>query len=166
ATVDGAAVRIALGGSASLPTRELDLKGTAALLSGPNEVAFELPFVVIGPWESATPLPDPSSLIRRSGAAAPLLDAVRDRKTRDAVRSALGPAGGAEAPPGGRRGPPPPPPPARKAPPRLRHFAGSPAPVPARRPTQAAAKIATATTITRMLQIALISGFTPSRTSE
>jgi AsmA protein len=35
------------------------------------------------------PLPDPASLIQRSGAAAPLLDAVRDRKTRDAVRSAL-----------------------------------------------------------------------------
>ena len=34
-------------------------------------------------------LPDAQSLIRRSGAAAPLLDAVRDRKTRDAVRSAI-----------------------------------------------------------------------------
>ena len=43
ATLDGAAVRIALAGSASIPTRELDLKGTAALLNGPNEVAFELP---------------------------------------------------------------------------------------------------------------------------
>ena len=110
ATVDGAAVRIALGGSASLPTRELDLKGTAALLSGPNEVAFELPFVVIGPWESATPLPDPSSLIRRSGAAAPLLDAVRDRKTRDAVRSALdrlmGPKPAVQAAPAAATAPP------------------------------------------------------------
>ncbi len=89
ATVDGAAVRIAMAGSASIPTRELDLKGTAALLNGPNEVAFELPFVVNGPWDSPLPLPDPASLIQRSGAAAPLLDAVRDRKTRDAVRSAL-----------------------------------------------------------------------------
>ena len=34
-------------------------------------------------------LPDAQSLIRRSGAAAPLLDAVRDRKTRDAVRSVI-----------------------------------------------------------------------------
>jgi AsmA protein len=92
ATVDGAAVRIALGGTASIPTRELDLKGTAALLNGPNEVAFELPFVVNGPWDSPMPLPDPASLIQRSGAAAPLLDAVqsvRDKKTRDAVRNAL-----------------------------------------------------------------------------
>ena len=35
-------------------------------------------------------LPDTQSLIRRSGATAPpLLDAVRNRKTRDAVRSAI-----------------------------------------------------------------------------
>jgi len=33
--------------------------------------------------------PDPESLIRRSPGAAPLLDAVRDRKTRDAVRSVI-----------------------------------------------------------------------------
>ena len=89
AIVDGSAVRIALAGSASIPTRELDLKGTASLLNGPNDVAFELPFVVNGPWDSPLPLPDPASLTQRSGAAAPLLDAVRDRKTRDAVRSAL-----------------------------------------------------------------------------
>jgi AsmA protein len=89
ATVDGAVVRIAVGGTASIPARELDLKGTASLLNGPNDVAFELPFVVNGPWDDPLPLPDPASLIRRSGAAAPLLDAVRDRKTRDAVRSAL-----------------------------------------------------------------------------
>jgi AsmA protein len=103
ATVDGAAVRIAMAGSASIPSRELDLKGTAALLNGPNEVAFELPFVVNGPWDSPLPLPDPASLIQRSGAAAPLLDAVRDRKTRDAVRSALdrllGPKPAAQAAP-------------------------------------------------------------------
>jgi AsmA protein len=34
-------------------------------------------------------LPDAQTLIRRSGAGAPLLDAVRDRKTRDAVESAI-----------------------------------------------------------------------------
>ena len=32
-------------------------------------------------------LPDPEALIRRSGAAAPLLNAVRERNARDAVRS-------------------------------------------------------------------------------
>ena len=102
ASVDGAAVKIALTGAASIPARDLDLKGSASLLNGPNDVAFELPFVVNGTWDDAFPLPDPASLIRRSGAAAPLLDAVRDKKTRDAVRSALerlsGPRPPVEAP--------------------------------------------------------------------
>ena len=89
ATVDGAAVRIAMAGTASIPTRELDLKGSAALLNGPNDVAFELPFVVSGPWDSPLPLPDTAVLIQRSGAAQQLLESARDRKTRDAVRSAL-----------------------------------------------------------------------------
>jgi AsmA protein len=94
-TIDGAAVRIDLTGTASIPSRDLDLKGTASLLNGPNDVAFELPFVVQGPWDNPLPIPDPTSLIRRSGAAAPLLDALRDKKTRDAVRSAIEKLGGA-----------------------------------------------------------------------
>jgi AsmA protein len=89
ASIDGRSVRVALGGTASIPSREVDLKGTASLMDSANNITFELPFIVYGPWEDALPLPDPASLIRRSGAAAPLLDAVRDRKTRDAVRSAL-----------------------------------------------------------------------------
>jgi len=89
--LDGPAVRLALTGSASIPIRELDLKGTAALVSAKaaEDNGFELPFVVQGPWDDPIMLPDAESLIRRSGAAAPLLDAVRDRKTRDAVRSAI-----------------------------------------------------------------------------
>lgn len=89
--VEGGAVRLALGGSASIPARDLDLKGTATLVSATSEATplFELPFVVQGPWDDPILLPDAQSLIRRSGAAAPLLDAVRDRKTRDAVRSVI-----------------------------------------------------------------------------
>ena len=34
-------------------------------------------------------LPDPEALIRRSGAAAPLLNAVRDQRARDAARSVI-----------------------------------------------------------------------------
>ena len=34
-------------------------------------------------------LPDPEALIRRSGAAAPLFDAVRERRARDSVRSTI-----------------------------------------------------------------------------
>jgi AsmA protein len=45
--------------------------------------------VVQGPWDDPLIFPDPESLIKRSPASAPLLDAVKDRKTRDAVRSVL-----------------------------------------------------------------------------
>src|SRR6202166_1856320 len=89
--IEGSAVRLALAGSASIPTRELDLKGTAALVSvsRPDAPSFELPFIVQGSWDDPIMLPDPEALIRRSGAAAPLLDAVRDRRARDAARSVI-----------------------------------------------------------------------------
>jgi len=90
ATVDGASVRIALEGGASIPGRDLDLKGTASLLNGPNDVAFALPFVVVGPWNDAIPLPDTEALIQRSGAAAPLLRAVRDSKVRSVIEKVIG----------------------------------------------------------------------------
>ena len=73
-----------------MPAREYDLKGVASLTTTPPAPAgFELPFVVQGPWDDPLIFPDPESLIRRSPASAPLLDAVKDRKTRDAVRSVL-----------------------------------------------------------------------------
>jgi AsmA protein len=89
--VEGAAVTLALAGSASIPARELDLKGTAALVTPPRPGAapFELPFIVQGSWDDPIMLPDAEALIRRSGAAAPLLDAVRERRARDSVRSAI-----------------------------------------------------------------------------
>lgn len=89
--VEGATVILALAGSASIPARELDLKGTAALVTPPKPGAapFELPFIVQGSWDDPIMLPDAEALIRRSGAAAPLLDAVRDRRARDSVRSAI-----------------------------------------------------------------------------
>jgi AsmA protein len=89
ASVNGSSVRVAIAGTASVPSRDVDLKGTASLLDSANNVAFELPFVVYGPWDDAMPMPDPTALLRRSDAAAPLLDAVRDQKVRDAVRSAI-----------------------------------------------------------------------------
>jgi len=89
--VEGATVTLALAGSASIPARELDLKGTAALVTPPRPgtAPFELPFIVQGSWDDPIMLPDAEALIRRSGAAAPLLDAVRDRRARDSVRSAI-----------------------------------------------------------------------------
>ena len=90
-SIEGSAVRLGLAGSASIPARELDLKGTAALVAAERAGAppFELPFVVQGSWDDPIMLPDAEALIRRSGAAAPLLNAVRDRSARDAVRSAI-----------------------------------------------------------------------------
>lgn len=88
--VEGQATRLTLTGTASVPLREFDLKGVASLTSVPNAPpGFDLPFVVQGPWDDPLIFPDPESLIRRSPASAPLLDAVKDRKTRDAVRSVL-----------------------------------------------------------------------------
>ena len=89
-SLEGSVVRLGLAGSASIPARDLDLKGTASLMpSSTDGRAFELPFVVQGPWDDPIMLPDPQILIQRSGAAAPLLDAVRDRRARDAVRAAI-----------------------------------------------------------------------------
>ena len=89
--VEGSAVRLGLVGSASIPQRELDLKGTATLVAvaRPGATPFELPFIVQGSWDDPLMMPDPEALIRRSGAAAPLLNAVRDRSARDQVRSVI-----------------------------------------------------------------------------
>ncbi len=92
--MEGPSVGLALTGSASIPERELDLKGTASLLTVAASVhaaapAFELPFMVQGPWDDPIILPDAQSRIQRSGAAAPILDAVRNRGAPDAVRSAI-----------------------------------------------------------------------------
>ena len=74
-------MKLASTGSASIPARDLDLKGTAALVVASRAGAppFELPFIVQGSWDDPIMLPDAEALIRRSGAAAPLLDAVRER---------------------------------------------------------------------------------------
>jgi AsmA protein len=88
--VEGPAARVTLTGTASIPTREYDLKGVASLTSAPNAPpGFDLPFIIQGPWDDPLIFPEPESLIRRSPGAAPLLDAMKDRKTRDAVRSVI-----------------------------------------------------------------------------
>jgi AsmA protein len=104
--MEGSSVGLALAGSASIPERELDLRGTASLLSiSAAAPAFELPFMVQGPWDDPIILPDPQSRIERSGAAQPILDALRNRGPRDPIRSAIerltgtAPADPAETPP-------------------------------------------------------------------
>jgi AsmA protein len=93
--IDGSAVRLALAGSASIPDRELDLKGTAGLVATgkPEAVAFELPFIVQGSWDDPIMLPDPEALIRRSGAAAPLLNARSLLDRLNGARPAAAPVG-------------------------------------------------------------------------
>jgi AsmA protein len=85
-TVDlrGPTVQLALEGEASIPARDLDLKGVATLVSASaDRKAFELPFIVQGRWDDPIMLPDAQILIQRSGAAAPLLEALRGRNNRE-----------------------------------------------------------------------------------
>jgi AsmA protein len=87
--LEGPNVRVAVGGTISIPSRELDLTGTATLIGAPDKPSFELPFVAQGPWDNPDILPDPQTLILRSGATAPLRDALQDRRTQKAVQSVL-----------------------------------------------------------------------------
>ena len=87
--VEGPTARVTLAGTASVPAREYDLKGVASLTTAAGAGSFDLPFVIQGPWDDPLIFPDPESLIRRSPASAPLLDAVKHRKTRDTVRSVI-----------------------------------------------------------------------------
>jgi AsmA protein len=85
----GPAVRLSVGGQVSVPTRDLDLKGVATLASNETANEFDLPFVVQGQWDDPIMLPDAQSLIRRSGAAAPLLESVKTRSAGSAVRAVI-----------------------------------------------------------------------------
>jgi AsmA protein len=80
--IEAPTMRVGMAGTSSIPARNLDLKGTAILLASAAADAapeFQLPFAVIGSWDDPVFWPDIQLLIRRSGAAAPLLDAVRSR---------------------------------------------------------------------------------------
>jgi AsmA protein len=99
--IEGSKVRLGLAGTASIPGREFDLRGVAALAnSNANDAqpAFELPFMVQGSWDDPIMLPDTQALLQRSPVASPLLDAVKNRNTRDTVRSAIERLTGARPP--------------------------------------------------------------------
>jgi len=90
--LEGPSVRFALSGTTSIPQREFNLSGTANLIGGTTSDAnalFELPFTVRGQWESPSIVPDTRTLIQRSPAVRPLLDAVQDKKTRDEIQDAI-----------------------------------------------------------------------------
>lgn len=90
--IETPAMRVGVAGTSSIPSRDFDLKGTASLLAGNAADIFQLPFVVGGTWDDPLLWPDIQLLIRRSGAAAPLLDAVRNRRMRDQAPALAGEA--------------------------------------------------------------------------
>jgi AsmA protein len=104
--LEGPSVRLALTGTTSIPERELDLAGTANLIgSAPADAnaSFELPFTVQGQWENPMILPDARTLIQKSRATGPLLDAfqdklnaVQDKRLRDIINRSLSGAGAAD----------------------------------------------------------------------
>ncbi|WP_342734825.1 AsmA family protein [Bradyrhizobium sp. B117] len=83
--IEGPSAKITLTGTASVPTREYDMKGVASLNTASG---FQLPFVVQGPWDDPLIFPDSEVLIRRSPFAAPLLKG-KDDKSGDTVRSVI-----------------------------------------------------------------------------
>jgi AsmA protein len=97
--VEAPALRVGLAGTTSIPARAFDLKGTASLIGSGTGEAFQLPFVVMGSWDDPLFWPDIQMLIQRSGAAAPLLDAVRNRLKRDRLQAFPDAAAPAAVPP-------------------------------------------------------------------
>lgn len=91
--IESQILKIRLAGDTSVIRREFDLRGTASLIraaqAGTPQVAFDLPFLIQGSWDNPYLLPDPEALIRHSGATAPLLDAVRGRAAREAMRNVI-----------------------------------------------------------------------------
>jgi AsmA protein len=79
AEMQNALLRVTLSGLASIPRRDLDLRGTASLIrpaaSGDGDGAsFDLPFLVRGSWDDPSLAPDPAALLRHSEVS-PLLHA-------------------------------------------------------------------------------------------
>jgi AsmA protein len=91
--IESQILKIKLSGETSIVRREFDLRGVASLIraaqTGSPQVAFDLPFLIQGNWDNPYLLPDPEALIRHSGAAAPLLDAVRGRAAREMMRNVI-----------------------------------------------------------------------------
>lgn len=94
AQMSGKQVNLALNGAVDVGSRDIDLQGRAILLpatTAERGAPFDLPFIIQGPWSSPFVMLDPRSLIERSGAAQPLLEAVRSKgpSGEAAVRSVI-----------------------------------------------------------------------------
>lgn len=71
--IDSSRLAVRMSGTTVVSTGDLDLAGTAELKDASGSAKpFDLPFVIKGTWDEPLLLPDPQSLIRRSGAARPL----------------------------------------------------------------------------------------------
>lgn len=91
-TIDGDQVHLEMDGTIDVAQRTLSLSGEAALKSsakGGELEAISLPFVMEGPWVAPRIMADPLSLIERSGAAQPLLEAVKSRKAGAAIHTMI-----------------------------------------------------------------------------
>jgi AsmA protein len=93
--IEGPATKITLTGTASVPSREYDMKGVASLNTTSG---FELPFVVQGPWDDPLIFPDSEVLIRRSPFGSQLLNPQKGDNTGDTVRSIIGKITGVKRP--------------------------------------------------------------------
>ena len=89
-----------------IPPSKLAQRVMIGVTANGSSGSFELPFVVQGPWDDPIMLPDPQILIRRSPAAAPLFNSVRDQKTQEKVRSAIERLTGARTAPSASAAPP------------------------------------------------------------
>ena len=74
AEMQNALLHVTLSGLASIPRRDLDLRGTASLMrpaasGNAGAASFDLPFFVRGSWDDPSLAPDPAALIRRSEAS-------------------------------------------------------------------------------------------------
>ncbi len=77
--IESPVLRVTLSGFASIPRRDLDLRGTASLLrtNTGGEGTFDLPFLVRGSWDDPYLAPDPAALIRRSDTPLSTLNAAK-----------------------------------------------------------------------------------------
>ncbi|WP_413992095.1 AsmA family protein [Labrys okinawensis] len=71
--MDNGSLSVTLAGQSNIAQRSLDMAGMANWSDGDGARPFHLPFRVFGGWEVPVVEPDTEALIRRSGAAAPLL---------------------------------------------------------------------------------------------
>ncbi|MET3354013.1 AsmA-like C-terminal region-containing protein [Xanthobacter autotrophicus] len=104
--LQGKQVRLGMEGSISIAERSLDLAGHASLVLSGGKTAggkptggVDLPFSVRGPWDTPMVMADPLSLIERSGAALPLLEAVKGRAGTAAAEPAMDGVTGRKAAP-------------------------------------------------------------------